>query len=94
MKRINHLAEFKKEWTAFLSQKGHKVTVTQGRDSVLQSTDNDGKSFRWLPGVDAKLAKPAGTVSFTAVQFGGNGHGAIYEPINRSIWLDTLLAST
>ncbi len=46
--------------------------------------------FLWLPGIDLTLAEATDTVTFTAAQFGGNSMGTIYEPVNRSIWIDTL----
>ncbi len=49
-----------------------------------------GKRFEWLPGVTVTLPLRASSVTFTAEQFGGNGHGVLYEPLNRSIWIDTL----
>jgi hypothetical protein len=66
------------------------VRVALG-EAVAGFTWNKGpKRFAWLPGVAVELARPATSVSFTAVQFGGNGHGALYETLARSIWVDTL----
>jgi len=48
-----------------------------------------GRCF-WLPAVEVNLADAADSVSFRAVQFGGAGHRGMYEPLNFSIWVDTL----
>lgn len=66
------------------------VRVNLGGTTADFTWDKGSKRFRWLPGVDIELPTPAATVSFTAMKFGGNGHGTIYEPMNRSIWVDTL----
>jgi len=66
------------------------VRVTLGEAVANFKWDKGTKRFKWLPGVDVELVRPALNVSFSAVKFGGNGHGTIYEPMNRSIWIDTL----
>ncbi|HNS49483.1 MAG TPA: hypothetical protein PKM61_08180 [bacterium] len=51
------------------------------------------KRFTWLPGVEITLAAPAASISLEAVQFGGRGYGGHTEPLNRSIWVDTIYLS-
>jgi len=66
------------------------VRVHLGKTPVDFRWREGGKRFVWLPGVTVELSERPRSVSFTAVQFGGNGHGVLYEPLWRSIWIDTL----
>ncbi len=66
------------------------VRVHLGETPVDFRWREGGKRFVWLPGVTVELSERGRSVSFTAVQFGGNGHGVLYEPLSRSIWIDTL----
>jgi len=68
--------------------------VVLGGTPVAFRWPKGGKRFVWLPAVDVALTEPANAVSFAAKQFGGNGHGGLYEPRHRSIWVDTLYATS
>jgi len=46
--------------------------------------------FSWLPPAEIELARPADTLTLTAVQFGGKGVRILYECQARSIWVDSI----
>lgn len=69
------------------------VRVQLGKASVDFRWREGGKRFVWQPGLELALKEPAKTVALTAAEFGGSGHGAMYEPLLRSIWIDTLYIS-
>lgn len=48
MKQKNLSEEFRHEWEAFLSERGHKVGPPKGVTCVLQSKNAGGKRYRWL----------------------------------------------
>ncbi|MGD8238373.1 MAG: hypothetical protein PVH68_07475, partial [Armatimonadota bacterium] len=64
------------------------VRVHVGETPIDFRWREGGKRFAWLPGVTVEVRKRARSVSFTALEFGGNGHGVLYEPLHRSIWID------
>ena len=66
------------------------IVVAIGDTAITFKWKAGGKQFGWQPGLEFKIANAASTISFTASKFGGYGHGVIYEPLRRSIWVDTL----
>ncbi len=69
------------------------VRVGLGASRVEVAWKTGRKNFTWLPGVEITLAAPAASISLEAVQFGGRGYGAYTEPLNRSLWVDTIYLS-
>ena len=65
------------------------VAVAIGETAVTFKCDG-GKKIAWTAGQEISLDKPATTISFTALSFGGMGNGSLFECRNRSMWLDTL----
>ena len=65
------------------------VTVGIG-DATAAFRYKGAKRVDWTKGLDVTLTQPATKITFTATQFGGMGAGAVFEPLHRSIWLDTL----
>ncbi len=48
MQRNGLVRKLQAEWEVFLAERGHRVSVPKGVNSVLQSKDGAGKRYRWL----------------------------------------------
>lgn len=74
----------------FEEGKPTSVRVALGGQELVFTWVKGDRKFVWQAEQDVELKQPVAEVSFTALTFGGHGHGAMYETKNRSIWLDTL----
>jgi hypothetical protein len=66
------------------------VRVELGATPVLIQWRIGPRGAAWQAGGEVTLPAAVETVTFTAVTFGGYGHGGLYESDRKSIWVDTL----
>lgn len=84
------------KWRVFLRTVGPRtafeetiIIVSLGATSV-EFRWRQGRWFSWQAGREIELTEAVESIRLTAAQFGGVGHGGMYEPLERSIWVDTV----